>query len=507
MRVKYKIADMQKLAAKRGGKCLSKKYINVITKLKWQCTKGHIWEVPPTYIKSGYWCPFCAGNAKLTIKQMQKLATKRNGKCISDKYINSQTKLKWQCEKGHKWEARPADVKNGTWCPTCFGSFPFTIKQMKKMATNRGGKCLSNKYVNGITKLRWKCADGHVWEATPSNVGRGSWCPNCGFQHIIENLCREMFQIIFRQKFQKNRPDWLVNKRGNKMELDGYNEKLRLAFEYHGKQHFSYVNYFHNEDKNILKMRKRDDVTKKILCKRNGIKLIEIPFTIPLSKLYEYILKQCRKLDVVIPPHKSVNIANLKLRYFKKNLIELKKIAQKHKGDLLSSVYLGTNSNLSWKCTKGHEWEASPASIENGSWCPACAGVLPLSIDEMRILAIERGGMCLSRIYINAHNKLKWKCTKDHTWEATPRSIKNNNSWCLICSGSEKYTIEKINKLAKVRGGKCLSNKYINAHTKLKWQCKNGHVWNATPNSVRRGTWCPICGIEKSEGTRKSEMS
>ena len=53
------------------------------------------------------------------------------------------------------------------------------IKEMQRIAGSRGGKCLSDTYVNGSTKLLWECAKGHQWKAIPHHVGRGSWCPYC----------------------------------------------------------------------------------------------------------------------------------------------------------------------------------------------------------------------------------------------------------------------------------------------------------------------------------------
>ena len=58
--------------------------------------------------------------AKLTIEEMRELAESRGGKCLSEKYVNACTKLHWQCAKGHEWEATPGNVKNAhTWCPVC----------------------------------------------------------------------------------------------------------------------------------------------------------------------------------------------------------------------------------------------------------------------------------------------------------------------------------------------------------------------------------------------------
>jgi hypothetical protein len=61
-----------RISCKEGGNCLSKEYVNMHTKLKWQCEKGHIWEAKPTNIKNkSNWCKKCAGNEKLTINEMR----------------------------------------------------------------------------------------------------------------------------------------------------------------------------------------------------------------------------------------------------------------------------------------------------------------------------------------------------------------------------------------------------------------------------------------------------
>ena len=76
---KYTIEDMKKLAQKRDGKCLSKNYVNALTKLKWQCSRKHIWEAIPINIRRGSWCLECSGSKKKNIKDMQTLAKKARG--------------------------------------------------------------------------------------------------------------------------------------------------------------------------------------------------------------------------------------------------------------------------------------------------------------------------------------------------------------------------------------------------------------------------------------------
>ena len=115
---------MKQIAVSRGGDCLSTIYGNNKTKLKWRCAAGHEWETAAMNVRAGKWCGICAGelateHLKLGIEEMQILAKKRDGFCISKTYKNSKTKLKWKCSKGHVWEAIPESIKKGSWCKLC----------------------------------------------------------------------------------------------------------------------------------------------------------------------------------------------------------------------------------------------------------------------------------------------------------------------------------------------------------------------------------------------------
>ena len=56
------------------------------------------------------------------------------------------------------------------------------LEDMQTAAQFRGGECLSKGMSSGdlFTKLAWKCAFGHEFEATPNIVLKGGhWCPEC----------------------------------------------------------------------------------------------------------------------------------------------------------------------------------------------------------------------------------------------------------------------------------------------------------------------------------------
>lgn len=116
-----------------------------------------------------------------------------------------------------------------------------------------------------------------------------------------EDRCRDIFEQIFRCKFNRIRPSFLVNPlTGRFLELDGFNKNIitpigkGLAFEYNGEQHYNFPNAFHEtqEDHDAQVMR---DKLKKKLCKQHGILLIEIPYTLRSQEFKEYIVKKLRE--------------------------------------------------------------------------------------------------------------------------------------------------------------------------------------------------------------------
>jgi hypothetical protein len=58
------------------------------------------------------------------------------------------------------------------------------------------------------------------------------------------------------------------------------------------------------------------------------------------------------------------------------------------------------------------------------------------SIELMQEIATKRGGKCLSTVYKGLGENLKWECCDGHTWEANPRNVLHHNSWCPKCRGN-----------------------------------------------------------------------
>ena len=172
------------IAEERDGFYLSDNYINNITPLKWRYSKGHEWNACLSSVKNyNTWCPYCVGRnvTKHTLENTRKIAHSRNGKCLSEKYINITTALLWRCSKGHEWNATLNSIKNAnSWCPRRSGRYACDINQAKQIAFSRNGECLSTSYFNNYSDLLWKCIKGHIWYATLNSIkNANTWCPFC----------------------------------------------------------------------------------------------------------------------------------------------------------------------------------------------------------------------------------------------------------------------------------------------------------------------------------------
>jgi hypothetical protein len=111
------------------------------------------------------------------------------------------------------------------------------------------------------------------------------------FESQGETECRRVIESITGEPFPRTRPAFLLNKvSGQHLELDCYNENLKLAIEYNGEQHYKYIPYFHSNKEAFYNVKYRDEMKKKI-CEENNVKLIIVPYTVKVNDIEKYIEK------------------------------------------------------------------------------------------------------------------------------------------------------------------------------------------------------------------------
>ena len=379
------LKDCQEYAKKQNGTLLSKLYVNTSTKLKWRCRFGHIWKAAFGNMRSQkQWCPKCSGNTSYNLTDCTKVAKKRSGKLLSKKYVGVRSLLQWRCHLGHTWRASFANVKGkGSWCPICAWdelgrSLRNSIEDLRKWAISKGGLLLSTEYTRADNKYLWRCGNGHEWSASAALVmNHHTWCPFCT-HHSQEACTRICFEKIFSSPFPRIRPEWLRVKGGRKLELDGYNPELRIAFEHQGRQHINRVDFFHRTTSSFRK-RRLYDLYKTRVCHKKGIRLIHVPeltHSFRLEGLKDFIIKRCRSLKIRIPRNaeaRRINYASAFVISPDFHLKRLKEAAIKKGGSCIAKKWLGWNAFYTFKCKCGYLWKA-PANriLSSPSWCIRC---------------------------------------------------------------------------------------------------------------------------------------
>lgn len=366
---KLTIKVMTGLAKNRGGRCISTLYVDSHTPLLWECVFGHRWRATPESIKKGSWCPDCAGVRQLTLVHMQELAKSRGGRCLSPHYLNGASKLIWRCSAGHEWGATPFQIRKGHWCPFCARVARLTLNELDRIAARNGGQCLSLEYVNSSLPLQWKCALGHLWHARATSIRAGRWCPACAHN-----------QRLSLQDMQG-----IAHERGGRCLSTRYeNGRTPLMWE----------------------------------CKR-GHRWKALPARVKNG---------FRRRGTWCPKCYSLR----RRIHAKYNIERMRDLAIARAGKCLSTEYIGSKYKLLWQCSDGHRWQARPSSIIQGSWCPTCARNQRLTLSQFQDLAARKGGACLSDTYINERIHLTWTCAEGHRWNAPPTKVKQG-SWCPTC--------------------------------------------------------------------------
>lgn len=99
---------------------------------------------------------------------------------MSTQYSGVNVKYDFRCAVGHEWSTLPSVLLSGSWCKRCyFDSRLLGIEQAHEAAKERGGRCLSDHYVTSLSKLTWLCHRGHEWKAPLSAIKVGKWCKRC----------------------------------------------------------------------------------------------------------------------------------------------------------------------------------------------------------------------------------------------------------------------------------------------------------------------------------------
>ena len=296
-------------------------YQTTMRKIDFRCTVcGHVWGATPNNILRGRGCAKCADerfgeSRKLSQDDFMAKVFKKHGNDIypiSD-HIGVTTKIDFKCNVcGNVWSARPDNIMSGRGCPQCkINNFVDRVKLTRErfeadLFRAHGGDIeLADEYIDTGTNVDFKCNRcGNRWSAKPSHITQGHGCPDCCDKSRGEELVADYLgkaglkfdrEVTFHGlKLKKSlRYDFAV--------LDPKTFKPMALIEFDGEQHFRPIEYFGGVK--MWERMKKSDEMKNDYARKNGIKLIRIPFykISAISEILESELREVRLYERHFP--------------------------------------------------------------------------------------------------------------------------------------------------------------------------------------------------------------
>jgi len=446
--------------------------------------------------------------------------------------LGSNKKAWWKCSKGHEWQALICSRNDGRGCPYCSGRY--IVKGENDLQTVNPTLAQEWNYEknNGLTpvdvmsnshkKVWWKCQKGHEWQAWIADRNNGHGCPVCSSER---STSFPEYALVYYLK--QSSLDVIHSYKEQGYELDVYIPSKKIAIEYDGQ-------YWHEN-------KTEKDLEKNQKCVKDGIKLYRIREGLSslndssvdyvvqenqkdLAKTLQELLKEIVGISIEVDLERdNIVIENLREHTEKEGSLLLSNPQIAHEwnfgknGNLMpENFFANSQKKVWWKCRKGHEWEASIASRNNGNGCPYCSG-LYVTKGENDLETVnptlakewnyeKNGDLTPTDVMPNSGKKVWWKCQKGHEWQTTIIA-RNQGTNCPYCSG--KKVLQGYNDLQSVNSavvkewnyeknnGLTPADVMPNSNKKVWWKCSRGHEWQARVADRNKGSRCPICVKEK----------
>lgn len=265
-------------------------YVNMNTPVCIICPiHGEFWQTPYNHLK-GVGCPKCAGTNRSNTGEFIEKARKIHGNKYDYskvEYVNNRTPVCIICPiHGEFWQ-KPSDHLMGKGCGKCSKVVMITNDEFRDICNGIYGDAVDfseSNYTGSKNKVGAKCKKHGYFERRASYLLHGKGCPLCRhgnslseerlFDFLKSNLsCK----IERRKKFS-----WLNGK-----HLDFYLPEYRIAIEYQGAGHFSFVNMPGNTEEKFERQKKWDE-EKYEGCEDNNVKLFYFSYERKKSIPIEY---------------------------------------------------------------------------------------------------------------------------------------------------------------------------------------------------------------------------
>ena len=419
----------------------------------WKCSESHIWEATIASRAKGSSCPHCSGRVVLSgfndLKTTHpSLAAEAHSWDPTTLTAKSKEKRAWECQQGHVWDA---EVRSrsviGASCAFCEGRRAISgINDLATLhplvAAEAHGWDPGFVNPNSHKKLEFICAVGHVCLQAVRRRVEATGCPVCQNDRVL----------IGYNDLMTTHPELAA-------EAEGWDPTTVTAGTHKKLQWKCPLE--HTWTTGITNRTK--DGTGCPSCSGR----LAIPGETDLATTHPILAGEAVGWDP-------------------------------------TTVKAGTNRKLKWRCVRGHEWLSEPSTRALlGTGCPYCSG-LRVIVGETDLatthpeLAAEAVGWDPTTIAAGNDAKRRWRCSRNHEWEAQTYSRAGQGTGCPYCSGL--HVIVGETDLATTHPELAAEADGWDPTTvgkgggRKSWVCPLGHSYFATVhNRTYMNSGCSIC--------------
>lgn len=279
----------------------------------------------------------------------------RGGLLLDDRLERGQSYARILCSRHglQRLSIGGALSKRRLWCARCKADklsslFRKPYTDVERIVRKHGWSLVTTeKEYRRASRIAVRCPNGHRSVRTASTFTRGHGCRSC-YARVGENAVRAVFESIFRAEFPLRRPRWLRSCRGGRLELDGYNAELKLAFEYQGFTHYRENNRFGEDLSDV----QRRDAEKAALCVARGVSLIHVDemhstIVFDSAAVLRHVADTLHRNGIATGPLDSLTIRSARTV---SGLERLRRAAKLLKIELLEDEYRGVDYRYRWRC-------------------------------------------------------------------------------------------------------------------------------------------------------------
>ena len=123
--------------------------------------------------------------------------------------------------------------------------------------------------------------------------------------------------------------------------------------------------------------------------------------------------------------------------------------------------YAGLFTKILFECANGHQYRTAPTNALRSNGCLQCSGKgakthdqFIAELDSINASRANTVHVQTGERYVDAFTKIRVYCENGHTWDATPNNLINSRQGCRVCSGKHKKTHSQfVHQLAESNPG------------------------------------------------------